>query len=202
MTETTERKQILIAVNRQFGTHGREIAHFIADHYGIKVLDEKMLKSIAKEKGVDAHELEQFDEHPSHFLFAHKVRGLTNSFADNVAELAFDYIKEKAEEGRSFVIVGHCAEELLKEYKMVSIFVYGDEAARRARVIEQFGLRDVEAQALMDKIDERRKKYHDSHATGEWDSMETYDICVNTDSMRDQKIAEALCTFIDRKLGL
>ena len=45
-------RQLIIAVGREFGSGGREIAHKLAEHYNIPVYDKNLLKEVLDEKNV------------------------------------------------------------------------------------------------------------------------------------------------------
>ncbi len=68
-------------------------------------------------------------------LLYRSVKGMNSSPADNVAEMQFSFIRDKAESGQSFVIVSRCSETVLKEFAgFISVFVIGDMKDKVARV--------------------------------------------------------------------
>ena len=127
-----ERKnRVIISVSRQFGSGGHKIAEALAEHFELPIYDHRMLDSIAKEKGVDPRVLEKYDEKPLNRFLARNVSGFSSSLENNLAQMQFSYLKDKADSGESFVVVGRCAETVLKEYDgLITIFVLGDEETR------------------------------------------------------------------------
>ena len=124
-----ERKnRVIISVSRQFGSGGHKIAEALAEHFELPIYDHRMLDSIAKEKGVDPRVLEKYDEKPLNRFLARNVSGFSSSLENNLAQMQFSYLKDKADSGKSFVVVGRCAETVLKEYDgLITIFVLGDD---------------------------------------------------------------------------
>ena len=57
---------------------------------------------------------EKYDEVPKKMIFSRTVKGLSNSMEENIAQLQFRYLEDKANAGESFVVVGRCAETMLK----------------------------------------------------------------------------------------
>ena len=117
-------KQLIVAIGREFGSGGHEIGERIAKSLGISFVDRSMLDEMFAHTGKHKDQMEKYEEDVAKpFLHKH-VRGFTNSIEENLAEAQFEYIREKAASGESFVIVGRCGEEVLRgNENMVSIFV-------------------------------------------------------------------------------
>ena len=107
-------KQTIIAISREFGSEGHEIARIIAEDLGLKLYDRSMLDEMADNMGIKVEVLEKHDEKPRNFFLTRTVGKYTNSMEEIVADMQFDFIKEKAESGESFVIVGRCADSVLR----------------------------------------------------------------------------------------
>ena len=120
-------KQRIIAIGREYGSGGHKIGEILAKKYGIPLYDKDMIEVIAKEKNLDLDELKKYDEIPRNRLFSRTVNGFTNSPEETISQMQFDFLREKANSGESFVVVGRCATSILKDNEnMVSIFVTGD----------------------------------------------------------------------------
>ena len=128
--------QFIISIGREFGSAGHEIAQHLADHYNIPLFDHNLLDEIALEKNVDADKLKHHDEKIRKPGLYRTVKGFSSHPEDNVAFLQFDYLRKKAENGESFVIVGRCSEDILKDYKgLISIFILGDMEEKIQRIM-------------------------------------------------------------------
>ena len=132
-------------------------------------------------------------------MWSRTVKGFNNSPEANVSKLQFDYLREKAAAGESFVIVGRCSESVLKEYDaMVSIFILGESEHKIERVMERHNLSRNAAQKLMQEKDYKRKRYHNSYCEGKWGDSRNYDISVNSSRLGVDKTVEVLVDFIDK----
>ena len=94
-------KQIIISIGREYGSGGHAIAEDIAKRFNIPLYDSNLLEIIAMEKHVDKDSLKAYDEVPRVKLFSRKVKGQSSSLEENVANMQFDYLKNKASAGES-----------------------------------------------------------------------------------------------------
>ncbi|MBQ2902385.1 MAG: cytidylate kinase-like family protein [Agathobacter sp.] len=193
-------KQLIIALGREVGSGGHEIAEILAKHYNIPLLDKNILEEIAKQKNVDAAALKDIDKKFVFPLINRNVRGFSSSIQENVYLLQFEYLQEKAKAGESFVIVGRCGEDVLKEYdSLVSVFVLGDKEVKKERIMQKYNKNEFMAERLMREKDTERKCYHNSFCEGKWGDSRNYDISVNSSVLGIEETAELLIDFIDKK---
>lgn len=193
-------KQLIISVGREVGSGGHEIAEILAKHYNIPLIDKNILEEIAEKKNVDATDMKDIDKKYVTPLFKRTVRGFSSSMQENIYLLQFEYLQEKAKAGESFVVVGRCGEDVLKEYDaLVSIFVLGDKEAKKERIMRKYDKNEFMAERLMHEKDTERKRYHNSFCEGKWGDSRNYDISVNSSVLGIDETAELLIDFIDRK---
>ena len=193
-------KQLIISIGREVGSGGHEIAEKLAKHYNIQLLDKNILDEIANQKNVDATDLKEVDKKFIFPIVNRNVRGFSSSIQENVFLLQFDYLQEKAKEGESFVIVGRCGEDVLKDYDaLVSIFVLGDKEVKKARIMQKYDKNEFMAERMMREKDTERKRYHNSFCEGKWGDSRNYDISVNSSVLGIDETVELLIDFIDRK---
>ncbi len=193
-------KQLIIAVGREHGSAGRIIAKKLAEQYQIVFYDSNLLKDIATQKDVSAKELQKYDEHPRHKLFTRTVRGYSSSPEENIAQLQFDFLKQKADAGESFVIVGRCAEYVLRDNpNMISVFILGDSATKIAHLMDRYQLSEKEAKARMDQCDKRRKEYHNHYCPGKWGDSRSYELCINSSKIGLDETARVISEYINSR---
>lgn len=193
-------KQLIISIGREVGSGGHEIAEKLAKHYNIQLLDKNILDEIANQKNVDATDLKEVDKKFIFPIVNRNVRGFSSSIQENVFLLQFDYLQEKAKEGESFVIVGRCGEDVLKDCDaLVSIFVLGDKEVKKARIMQKYDKNEFMAERMMREKDTERKRYHNSFCEGKWGDSRNYDISVNSSVLGIDETVELLIDFIDRK---
>ncbi len=193
--------QLIISVSREYGSGGHYIAELLAEKFELPLLDHNLLDEIAKHMNGNKEKLLKYDELPKMKLSSRKVRGFSNSPEEIVAQLQFDYIKKKAEKGESFVIVGRCAESVLKGNDgLISIFVLGDYDKKLKRIQRVRGLDEKQAKDAMKRHDKNRRSYHNTHCDIAWGDSRNYDICINSSRLGEEKIAEYLAEYIRQRI--
>lgn len=194
-------KQTIIAISREFGSEGHEIARIIAEDLGLKLYDRSMLDEMADNMGIKVEVLEKHDEKPRNFFLTRTVGKYTNSMEEIVADMQFDFIKEKAESGESFVIVGRCADSVLRGTEgLITIFVIGTKEAKVKHVMEKFDLSESEALIKMARHDKKRSQYHNRHSDGRWGDSRFYDLCINSSLLGVQGTVNILEDYIRARM--
>jgi cytidylate kinase len=190
-------KQLIISISREFGSGGHEIADKIAKALSIPLVDRNLLDDMAAAKGYNASLLQQYDEKPIKMFMSRTVRNYSNSIEENIAHLEFEYIREMADEGKSFVIVGRCSEEVLKNHpNAITVFVLGDKDAKTERVMNVYSLDRDKALDKMKRHDKNRKAYHNNHASGKWGDSRNYEICINSSKLGVDGTVDILLNYI------
>ena len=195
-------KQTIISISREFGSAGHEIAKHIANDFGLHFYDRKMLDEIANQMNVDVEVIQKYDEKPRNPFLSRRVGKHTNSMEEIIAEIQFDYIREKADSGESFVIVGRCAETVLKDHDgLISIFITGHRDHKIERVMEHFHLSEKEAIAKMYRHDKKRTQYHYRHSDWRWGDSRYYDLCINSSDLDIDGTAAVLENYIKARIA-
>lgn len=185
-------KKIVIAIGREFGSGGREIAKKVAERLNIKLYDKELIGLIAKESGLNENVLNQIDETATNsFLYALStgsfsslpfVNGSPASLPINdQAFIACSSIIKKLANDESCVILGRCAESVLKGTEgLLTVFIYSDIDRRIDRVCEHEGISRNEANSVIKRADKKRASYHNYYADTPWGSRASYDLCINS----------------------
>ncbi len=194
--------QLIISIGREYGSGGHEIAEKLANKLDLPLYDRNMLEEIALDKNVDHSELEKYDESPKKKLLSRTVRGLSASNEQNIANMQFDYLKQKASQGKSFVVVGRCAETVLKgNDNLISIFIIGDMENRINRIAKLRNMTIDEAKSAVNRHDKTRKAYHNSYSDVKWGDSRNYDITINSSKIDLDEIVEMLLSYIDKRIN-
>lgn len=195
-------KRFIIAIGREFGSGGKHIGRALAKELGVNLYDRNIVEKVAEELDVETEHLMKYAKKKRRHFFHKSVKGHTTSFEDHVANLQFDYIRKLGASDESFVIVGRCADEILKGYDgVISIFVKGDREYRIGRVMKQFDLSREDAIKKMDRHDRTRKYYHDRFCEGKWGEVDTYDLCIDSTHFGTEGTAEFIKDYVKRRLG-
>ena len=192
--------QIIISIGREFGSGGRVIAQKLAERFGLPLYDRHLITEIAEKMGMTVEQVEKYNEVPKMKLLSRRVNGYSNSIEDNIAEMQFNIIDEKAANGESFVVVGRCSETKLKKYPgLISLFILGDMDAKIERVMQVYELSREDAEKFIAKKDKKRKRYHNYHVTGKWGDSRLYDLSVNSTKLGIDKTVDMLADYINAR---
>lgn len=193
-------KQLIISLGREFGSGGHIIAQQLAERYKIPLYDSNLLRHVAVEKEMNAEKLQKYDENPKNVLFTRTVRGYSSSPEENIARMQFDYLKSKADAGESFVIVGRCAESVLKgNPNLISIFILGDMEQKIVRTMESNNISREKAVMLIEQQDKKRKTYHNHYCEGKWGDSRNYDLSINSSKLGLDETTRIIAEYIDSR---
>ncbi len=192
------KNQIIITVGREHGSGGHYVAQLIAEKLGIKLYDKEIVEQTATAGGFTQELVSRMDEKPVNLLFSRRIGEYSNSLEENVAQRTFDFIRERADSGESFVVVGRCAEQVLKGRSgLLRVFISGDRDDKISRIKETDGVSDEAAEELMRATDRRRKTYHNFYCDRKWGDSRGYDVLVNTSRLGIPATADALVYYIN-----
>ena len=197
------RKQLIISISREHGAGGHRIAQMLADVFGIELVDAHSIAMHFSEKhSFDYDEVIKYSGKPFNKILHRTIQGHTNTIQENLSRMQFEYLREKAEKGDSFVIVGRCSETVLKEYDaLVSFFILADEKDKIQRVMEREGLTEAEAKDRARAGTWNHKSYHNYYCKGKWGDSRLYDMCINSSRLGLEKTAGVIAAYIREKTG-
>lgn len=194
-------KQLIISIGREFGSGGHEIAQNLAERFKLPLYDFNLLREIADSKNVNAANLEKYDEVPKKG-FSRTVRGHNSSPYINIAYMQFDFLKKKAAEGESFVVVGRCSEEVLKEYEgLITIFVLGDMDKKIERIKRIHNLSDEAAEDLIVRQNRKRKQYHNYFCESKWGDSRNYELSINSSKLGEEATTDMIEDYIRKRIA-
>lgn len=189
--------QIIITMGREHGSGGHHIADMIARELGIKLYDKDSIESEIVSEGYSEELIRRMDEKPVNFFASRRIGRFSNSLEVNVAEKTFDMIRAKAASGESFLLIGRCGEQVLKDDPhRISLFIGGDPHAKLCRVMEKKGLSAEEAIEEIRTVDHQRKAYHNYYCEMKWGDARAYDLTVKSDVLGMEGTAEMLIRYI------
>lgn len=195
-------KQMIISIGREYGANGHYIADKLAEKYSLPVYDSHMIEYIAKEKNLDLNSLKKYDEKMKNRLFSRTVDGHSSSPEDAIAQMQFDFLKEKAAAGESFIVVGRCANSVLKDnHNLISIFVTGDMEVKAKRISSLFNVTIKEAEAMITKNNKKRKQYHNHYSKEKWGDSRYYELIVNTSRIGIEKAYEIVDAYVQSRIS-
>ena len=184
--------KIVITIEREFGSGGREIARKVAEKLGIKMYDKELIALIAKESGMSEDVLREVDETVTN-SFLHALSsgaysgsnlmalGVNNIPITDKAFISCSQIIKDIVSKESCVIVGRCAEYILRdEENTLSVFIHADVEKRIDRICEHDEVSRDKALSIIKRADKARANYHNYYSDTRWGSRSAYDLCINS----------------------
>ena len=190
-------KQVVVSISHKYGCGGHEIGEKLAKKLGMEFVDKAILEKVAEDTNMTYEAVAKYDEKPRGVFFSRSVKGYSNSPAQNVADLQFAFMKNKAIKDESFVVMGHCGDQIFKEIcPCVTIFITAEKADRIKKIAERDNKKPLEALRYIEKIDKKIAAYHDYYCSTKWGEAGSYDICVNSSILGIDATVELLYNFI------
>lgn len=191
-------KQIIITIGREYGSLGHMIADKVGEELGLPVLDRDFFRQMSINHGVDPKFIREHDEKRRNPFTSSKRRGHSNSMEDIVAEMVFNYERELAETGESLIIVGRCAEWVLRDFpNLIRVFVTADDETKAQRISEMEGVDLAEAAKIVKKKDKKRGAYHEYYTGLKWGVANEYDLCVNSGEIGVDGAAKLILQYVE-----
>ena len=197
-------------IGREFGSMGHLVGEKLAERLGIKCYDKELLQKAAKDSGFCEEIFENHDEKPaSSFLYSLVMDTYSpgsyssTPFLDmplnhKVFLAQFDTIKNIAE-NESCVIVGRCADYALNDLpNHLSIFIYGEEAAKAKRVSETDHMSFEDAKDECAKRDKQRQSYYNYYSDKKWGRADSYDLCIDSGKLGIDGTVDLIVDYINR----
>lgn len=186
-------KNRIITISREFGSGGRTIGKLVAKELNIPCYDSELIEKIAEKSGFDPEYIKRNGEYGSgnyvSFL-SNRIFGMTNE--DYIWKIQCEIIKKLAEES-SCVIVGRCADYVLKDYKnCLKVFIHADLEFRKKRIVEVYGEKDLSPEARIKDKDKRRISYRRFYTNMKRGRAKNYHICLNSGVLGIDKCVEII----------
>lgn len=203
---------LIIALNREYGSGGKEVAEKLSKRLGIQAYDEDIAELAAKHSGIRKDYFEKVDEKPTDsFLYMLAMNTFTmntsiNPFdntlsSDKLFNKQAEVIQEIADKGDA-IIVGRCAGYILREEpKCIRIYLCADKEFRVKRIMESDHLDEKEAMKKIHSMDKKRDSYFGYYAGQDWKACNTYDLTICTNAIGIDKAVDLICQYIDLKFN-
>lgn len=201
-------KKYIITIGRQFGCGAHEIATKLSKTLDIPYYDKEIIKRAAKESGFNENIFTFYDERPiTSFLYNMSTDGYSGMLnngvplEDQVVQYQFDTIRKVAREG-SCIIVGRCADYILKEFpNLLTVFLHADDDFRIKRVNELYGLTGKSASKELKSVDKKRAKFHDFYSDDRWGDVTTYDLSIDVSKLGLDETVDLISYYVNKKFA-
>ena len=197
----------IINVGRQFGSGGGFVAQAIGKKLGIPVYDNELISKAAEESGYSKSIFEGGEKRKSLFSMSSFFSSGRLGFGetgyvndDMLFMIQSEVIRNIAEKGDA-IIVGRCADYILRDKDCLDVFVCAPMEYRIKRLVDNEGLDADEAESLMRRKDRTREAYYNFYTFGAWGVASNYDLCVDSSILGIDGTADFIIDF-GRRAGL
>ena len=199
----------IITIGREFGSGGRELGKRLSEILNIAYYDREIIEEISKRTQLAEDYVHQIVEQKPGYYYPITIgRTLHAQGADYLLKQQTSVYTEKTAvlremaERSDCIIVGRCADYILREYNPFRLFVYADMPSKIARCRQKAEASEhlTERQLIkqIKNVDKNRAKYYEYYTCRTWGARENYDLCVNTSSVPIKELAEAIAKLLQK----
>ena len=199
----------VITVARGFGSGGKDIATRLGAKLGIPCYERQILTMASDESGIDESIFVETDEKLRGVKIAARLHKISDDSTvlqpqekdfisdDNVFNIQARIIKSLAVT-ESCIIVGKCADHILKDYpNVLSIYIEAPRAACVKSIMERMHVSEKRAHYLIRRTDRYRARYYKYYTSGkDWTNPVNYDIVLNSDRVGRERCVELISEYV------
>lgn len=203
-------EKYVITIARQYGSGGRTIGEMLADKLGIHFYDKELMKLASEDSGINERLFNTADEKVKQSVFskmfktekAYKgdvISPKSDEFVsdDNLFNYQAKVVKELAER-ENCVIVGRCADYVLKDYDHVlSVFIHGPKDFCMQEAAKKINLTGKELERFIAKTDKERADYYKYYTGREWTDARNYDLCLDSSKLGFERCVEEIIAYMN-----
>jgi cytidylate kinase len=178
-----------LAIEREYGSGGTEIAKKIAANIGVCCYGKQILENVSKTLDMSVDEIEKYEENVTgSFMYTlYMMAQAHNGNSDMLTKEGKIFIAEQSEIQKiakqgSAIFLGHCASEALKEEKgVIKVFIRcSDNKQKQERIIQDYGIPKAQTDYVRERFDRKRANYYHANTNHKWKDFSNYDIVLDS----------------------
>ena len=187
---------LIITISREFGSGGRRIGEEVAKKLGINYYDKAIIDKAAQSSGLSPEFIEKEQTFSNSILFNLATSGGQfgvggTSLVDRIYVSESKAIKDFADKGPC-VIVGRCADYVLRDKKCFNVFVYADDEYKMKRIVNDYGFEDKQVSKLIKTRDKTRARHYNYYCDRLWGDRKNYHLLINSAAYGIDKSADLI----------
>lgn len=177
-----------IAIEREYGSGGREIAKKLSERLGLKCYGYEILIMAAEKSGVPPKQLERIEESTNDTVWD-SISVINKMIMGESDVLSNKHLLSKMEaeiildiaDRESCIFIGRGAAFLLGDKKnTLTTFIHADYEFRKNHAITNYNIDETDADKIMKLIDKKRSNYYSAYRKLIWGEKEGYDLMLNS----------------------
>lgn len=202
------RKNFVITIARQYGSGGRTVGEMLANKLNIHYYDKELMKLASDDSGINEALFVNADETVKSSSLFRIAKNVYNgelippesddfTSTNNLFNYQAKIIRKLAEE-ESCVIMGRCADYVLKDYdNVLSVFVHAPHDFCMKQAALKHGMNEKELERLLAKTDKSRADYYKYHTGREWTDARNYDLCLDSSKLGFDRCVEEIIAYMN-----
>lgn len=198
---------IVITISRLYGSGGRTIAKMLSERLNIPYYDKDLIKLASENSGINEALFANADEKAPNNTLSKIIKKVYNGelispdskdFTSN--QNLFNYqakvIKELANT-ESCVIVGRCADFILKDYdNVLSVFIHApfEFCLDNASKIKDLPIKELEE--FIKKTNKTKEEYYKYFTNHEWYDARNFDLCLDSSKLGYERCVDEILAYI------
>jgi len=199
----------VITISRQYASGGSNIAKLVADRLGWHVVDNELVDRVAEQAGLPSSEVAAREERVPGFI-ERIARALAISSPevfvttgeppvarfDREADLVRAteaVVAQAVREEPRLILVGRGAQAILAQHEdALHVFVVAPREVRIQAAMRRLEIEQDEAEEMLDRTDEGRRRYVKTYYDREWEHAANYHFVVSTGVFNYEQAAELI----------
>ncbi len=199
---------MVVAIGREAGTGGREVARMLARRLGYRLLDRQVIAALARETGVSYRTAAQRDETVEHWF--ERIKAPLDFIppetapavpSKSTAEITEKLVRKYAEDD-NVVILGRASAAILRNRPDVfRVFLYAPLEWRAKQFAGKRKVTLASAREQVEQIDRQRRDYLDTYYRVNWRDPSLYDFCFNMERVGPEGAVDLIESTLRGLLG-
>ena len=198
---------IVITMARQYGSGGRTVGEMLAKKLGIGYYDKDIIRMASEDSGIHETLFGRVDEYSSAKkplfgkngiysgeLISPQSKDFTSD--ENLFNYQAKIIRDLAKE-ESCVIIGRCADYVLKDYpNVLSVFIHAPKEYCLEGAAKKHSMSPKELERFINKTDKHRAEYYKYHTGREWTDARNYDLCLDSSKLGYERCVDEIISYM------
>lgn len=209
-----ENPKIVIAINREFGSGGGEIARKLGELLGLKVYNKAILNKLTTDFNLTVEEIENIKAKKvgwwSDFCRFYQQYGTGSMMSGTILEdreitsrqiyLAEARILRELAEQESCIIIGRSGFHVFKDNpNALKIFLIANEETRVKRIMQKYNMDEKTAEKNIQEADKSRETFTQTFAGVSRYDAHNYDFVFNVSNIPTTLVAQFLADNVRKK---
>ncbi len=181
----------IVTISREFSSGGREVGKLLSKALNCAYYDKELVNKIAEKSGLDATYVENQSEQYSSTAFPYVIGNTFMSYNQPMNQLSIEVQQAQRNvlieiaKKEDAVIIGRCADYILREYNPLKVFIYSSSIeAKINRCYEKVPADREKTHKEMEKeirkVEKARSNYYQQNTSQKWSDMANYNLCIDT----------------------